>query len=127
MPEERLQKILARAGYGSRRAAEDVIAHGRVTVDGTLATLGLKADPDTQHIEVDGHPIRMETREVTMLLHKPTGVVVPAHDEQGRNTIYDLPAGAPSHLRYVGRPENEPSGLPRTEDRRDGHKWDRNG
>ena len=111
MPEERLQKILARAGYGSRRAAEQVIAHGRVTVDGTVATLGVRADPDTQHIAVDGHPIQLETREVTMLMHKPTGVVVTAHDEEGRKTIYDLLPGAPSHLRYVGRLDIDTSGL----------------
>jgi len=111
MPEDRLQKILARAGYGSRRAAEQVIAHGRVTVDGTVATLGMRADPDTQRIEVDGQPIQLETREVTMLLHKPTGVVVTASDEQGRKTIYDLLPGAPSHLRYVGRLDVDTSGL----------------
>jgi len=111
MPEDRLQKILARAGYGSRRAAEQVIAHGRVTVDGVTATLGMRADPDTQRIEVDGAPIEMETREVTMLMHKPTGVVVTASDEQGRKTIYDLLPGAPSHLRYVGRLDVDTSGL----------------
>lgn len=111
MPEERLQKILARAGFGSRRTAEDVIARGRVTIDGALATLGMKADPDTQRIEVDGNPIRLETRETTLLLHKPTGYVVTAHDEQGRRTIYDLLPGAPSHLRYVGRLDVDTSGL----------------
>ena len=111
MPNDRLQKILARAGHGSRRSAEQVIADGRVTVDGVVATLGTKADPETQRIEVDGHPIRMETREVTMLLHKPTGVVVTASDEQGRKTIYDLLPDAPSHLRYVGRLDVDTSGL----------------
>lgn len=111
MAEERLQKILARAGFGSRRAAEAVIAHGRVTVDGALATLGTRADPDRQRIEVDGHPIRLEERAVTMLLHKPTGYVVTARDEQGRQTVYDLLPGAPSHLRYVGRLDVDTSGL----------------
>ena len=111
MPEERLQKILARAGFGSRRAAEEVIARGRVTVDGVRAEIGAKADADRQHIEVDGRPIRLETRESTILLHKPTGYVVTAHDEQGRKTIYDLLPGAPSHLRYVGRLDIDTSGL----------------
>lgn len=111
MPEERLQKILARAGFGSRRAAEEVIARGRVTVDGVRAEVGAKADPDRQRIEVDGHPIRIETRAATMMLHKPTGYVVTAHDEQGRRTVYDLLPGAPSNLRYVGRLDIDTSGL----------------
>lgn len=111
MSEDRLQKILARSGHGSRRSAEQVIADGRVTIDGVVATLGTKADPETQRIEVDGRPIQVETREVTMLLHKPTGVVVTANDEQGRKTIYDLLPDAPSHLRYVGRLDVDTSGL----------------
>ncbi|MGE3961318.1 MAG: pseudouridine synthase [Dehalococcoidia bacterium] len=111
MAEERLQKILARAGFGSRRAAEEVIARGRVTIDGVRAELGAKADADRQQIEVDGRPIRIETRETTIILHKPTGYVVTAHDEQGRKTVYDLLPGAPAHLRYVGRLDIDTSGL----------------
>ena len=111
MPQERLQKILARAGFGSRRAAEEVIARGRVTVDGVRAEIGAKADADRQRIEVDGSPIHLETRESTILLHKPTGYVVTAHDEQDRRTVYDLLPGAPSHLRYVGRLDIDTSGL----------------
>ncbi|MEX2373782.1 MAG: pseudouridine synthase [Dehalococcoidia bacterium] len=111
MPEERLQKILARAGYGSRRAAEEVIAAGRVSVNGAPAALGVKADPALDHIEVDGAAIAIETRETTIVLHKPTGVVVTASDEEGRRTVYDLLPGAPSHLRYVGRLDIDTSGL----------------
>lgn len=111
MSEERLQKVLARAGYGSRRAAEGVIAEGRVTVDGAVATLGAKVDPDRARIEVDGAPIRLEVREVTLILNKPTGYVVTAQDEEGRPTVYDLLPGAPSHLRYVGRLDADTAGL----------------
>jgi 23S rRNA pseudouridine2605 synthase len=111
MPEDRLQKILARAGYGSRRAAEGVIAAGRVSVNGTVATLGAKADPDHDHIEVDGQSIAVETAVATIMLNKPTGYVVTAHDEEGRPTIYDLLPGAPTHLRYVGRLDLDTSGL----------------
>lgn len=111
MPEDRLQKILARAGYGSRRAAEEVIAAGRVSVNGAVATLGAKADPEHDQIEVDGRSISVETAVATILLNKPTGYVVTAHDEEGRPTIYDLLPGAPAHLRYVGRLDLDTSGL----------------
>jgi len=111
MAEERLQKILARAGYGSRRTAEGVIAAGRVTVDGAVATLGTRADADHAHIEVDGSPIALETREATLILNKPVGYVVTASDEVGRPTVYDLLPDAPSNLRYVGRLDADTSGL----------------
>ncbi len=111
MPEERLQKILARAGFGSRRASEAVIASGRVTVNGAPAVLGAKADPARDRIEVDGAPIALDTAEATIVLHKPVGYVVTAHDEEGRPTIYDLLPGAPAHLRYVGRLDLDTSGL----------------
>ena len=75
MPEERLQKILARAGYGSRRSAEEFIARGRVTVDGLRAEIGSRADPGRQRIEVDGHPIRLETRETRAAQHQLDQVI----------------------------------------------------
>ena len=111
MSEERLQKILARAGFGSRRGAEELIAAGRVMVDGTRATLGTRADPETSHITVDGAPIVPDTRHATLMLHKPTGYVVTRSDEQGRPTIYDLLSDQPAHLRYVGRLDVDTSGL----------------
>lgn len=111
MPEDRLQKILARAGFGSRRAAEEVIAASRVTVNGAVATLGAKADPERDRIEVDGRSIAIETEVATIMLHKPTGYVVTAHDEEGRPTVYDLLPDAPAHLRYVGRLDLDTSGL----------------
>jgi len=111
MREERLQKVLARAGFGGRRTAEAVIAAGRVTVDGVVATLGAKVDPDLARIEVDGQPITLETRELTLVLNKPTGYVVTRNDERGRPTVYDLVQYAPENLRYVGRLDGDTSGL----------------
>lgn len=106
-----MQKVLARAGFGGRRTAEGVIAAGRVTVDGVVATLGTKADPDTARIEVDGRPITLETRDLTLVLNKPTGYVVTRDDERGRPTVYDLVEDAPENLRYVGRLDGDTSGL----------------
>lgn len=108
---ERLQKILARAGFGSRRAAETLIAAGRVTVDGEVATLGMRADPEAQRVAVDGTPIRLRPVTLTIALHKPAGYVVTANDEQGRATIYDLLTAPPPNLRYVGRLDQQTEGL----------------
>ena len=111
MPAERLQKLLARAGFGSRRGAEAVIVAGRVTVDGVPAILGTRADPDTQRIEVDGKPIRLQPDDVTMVLNKPSGIVVTAVDDRGRRTVFDILQDPPPHLRYVGRLDRDTSGL----------------
>lgn len=111
MPAERLQKLLARSGFGSRRSAELVIAAGRVTVDGEVAVLGTRADPDTQRIEVDGERIRLAPDEVTLVLNKPTGIVVTAVDDRGRQTVFDILRDPPPHLRYVGRLDRDTSGL----------------
>lgn len=72
---ERLQKILARAGLGSRRACEELIRQGRVKVNGQVAQLGQKANPDHDLITVDGEPVRMEQRHVYIALYKPCGVL----------------------------------------------------
>ncbi|MHB8870672.1 MAG: pseudouridine synthase [Thermoleophilia bacterium] len=85
---QRLQRVLASAGIGSRRACEELIRSGRVTVDGAEATVGDSADPDLQSILVDGKPVRAETPEY-WLLSKPRGVVSTAHDPQGRRTVVD--------------------------------------
>ena len=108
---ERLQKVLATRGWGSRRVCEDLIAAGRVTVDGVVAVLGTRADPDAQRIEVDGEPIRLQPEDVTVVLHKPTGIVVTAIDDRGRTTVFDILADPPPHLRYVGRLDRDTSGL----------------
>jgi 23S rRNA pseudouridine2605 synthase len=111
MAAERLQKLLARAGYGSRRSAERLIEAGRVTVDGRTATLGERADLDLQQVAVDGTPLPDAAPATTLMLHKPEGYLVTASDERGRRTIYDLLPDAPSSLRYVGRLDRDSSGL----------------
>ncbi len=87
---ERLQKLIARAGVCSRRAAEDLITAGRVTVDGQIVReLGAKADTN-QKICVDGKPLHFDTEKIYLLLNKPRGYVSTAHDDRGRKTVLDL-------------------------------------
>ncbi|MCO5169663.1 MAG: rRNA pseudouridine synthase [Planctomycetes bacterium] len=87
---ERLQKLLARAGYGSRRKCEELITNGGVTVDGKVVTeLGSKADPAEQDVRVEGRRLRVET-PVYYLLNKPKGVLCTVRDPQGRRTVLDL-------------------------------------
>jgi len=107
---ERLQKLLARAGIGSRRACEELIAAGRVTVDGDVARLGARADPRRQRVELDGVPVVVRDDLVYYLLNKPPGVVSTAADPQGRATVLDL---VPAHPRVfpVGRLDTDTSGL----------------
>jgi 23S rRNA pseudouridine2605 synthase len=112
VPVERLQKILAQAGHGSRRSAERLIVDGRVTVNGAPAELGQRADPAVDRIEVDRRPIATAPASTTtILLHKPVGYVVTASDERGRRTVYDLLPDAPAGLRYAGRLDRDTSGL----------------
>ncbi len=87
---ERLQKTLARAGYGSRRACEILISEGRVTIDGRVAELGNRVHPDRQVICVDGAMAPTVHNTVYYLLNKPDGVVTTASDPQGRTTVLDL-------------------------------------
>ena len=107
---ERVQKILARAGVASRRAVEDLIAQGRVRVNGVVAELGDRADADTDRIEVDGALIGLRADTVWYLLNKPAGVVTTASDPQGRTTVVDL---VPDDVRVfpVGRLDADTEGL----------------
>ncbi len=85
---ERLQKALARAGVASRRQAEEMIRAGRVRVNGAVvAEMGLRVDPSTDRIEVDGQPVHPPAALVYYMLHKPRGVVSTVRDEGGRRTI----------------------------------------
>ena len=111
MAAERLQKLLARSGHGSRRSTERLIEAGRVTVDGRVATLGQRADPAVSRIAVDGRPLSTPGPAVTLMLNKPQGTLVTAADERGRPTVYDLLPDAPPSLRYVGRLDRDSSGL----------------
>ena len=107
---ERIQKVLARCGYGSRRVCEDLIGDGRVTVDGTVAVLGDRVDPATQRLEVDGVLVAARADLVHYLLNKPVGVVSTARDPQGRRTVVDLVPGEP-RVYPVGRLDADSEGL----------------
>ena len=107
---ERLQKVLASTGWGSRRSCEELISAGRVTVNGEVAQLGRRVDPDSDLIEVDGAPVGVKPGLVYYLLNKPTGVVTTAKDTHGRKTVVDL---VPSQPRVfpVGRLDVDTEGL----------------
>jgi 23S rRNA pseudouridine2605 synthase len=111
MPEERVQKILARAGYGSRRSCEELILAGRVRINGQPAVLGSKADPSTDSIQVDGQRIPHQPAPVYVMLHKPQGVLsdVETHGDS-RQTVRDM-IPLPGHLFSVGRLDYESEGL----------------
>jgi pseudouridine synthase len=113
MVEERLQKILARAGVASRRAAEELIATGRVAVDGVVTSqLGSKADPVRQKITLDGQPLPGPEAKEYWLVHKPAGVVSTVRDPQGRRRVADLlPPEAGARLYPVGRLDYDSEGL----------------
>ena len=108
---ERLQKLISSAGLASRRAAEEMIRAGRVTVNGAAASLGDGADPDTDDVRVDGKPLRLPERRRYIVLHKPKGTVTTMHDEHGRPTVADLTAGAGGRLYPVGRLDMDSEGL----------------
>jgi 23S rRNA pseudouridine2605 synthase len=109
---QRLQKILAAAGVGSRRACEELIAAGRVTVDGRRAKLGDRADPRTAVIYVDGERIVTDTTRVYLALHKPRGIVSTMSDERGRPGIADLLGPTvPQRVYHVGRLDADSEGL----------------
>ncbi len=107
---ERLQKVLARAGIGSRRVCEDLIAEGRVRVNGEVAVLGRRIDPESDRVDVDGVPLSVREGLVYYLLNKPAGVVTTASDPQGRRTVVDLVPLEP-RVFPVGRLDYETEGL----------------
>src|SRR5688500_12489386 len=104
----RLQKILSQAGISSRRAAEKLIAEGRVTVNGeTVREMGTKADPASDDIRVDGRRVRSAQRLRYILLNKPTGYVTTRSDPQRRPTVIDLLRGVREYVYPVGRLDYE--------------------
>lgn len=109
--EERLQKILSAAGVCSRRAAEILLDAGRVTVNGRIAQVGEKADPEKDDIRVDGHPVHGEERRTYIMLHKPTGYVTTLSDERGRATVAELVADCGVRVWPVGRLDLDSEGL----------------
>jgi 23S rRNA pseudouridine2605 synthase len=112
--EERLARFLAHAGIASRRHAEELIAAGRVQVNGTtITTQGARIDPQRDRVSVDGRVVSAVTKHVYLLLHKPTGYVSTARDPQGRPTVLDLLPPDIRQLRVypVGRLDIDTSGL----------------
>jgi 23S rRNA pseudouridine2605 synthase len=107
---ERLQKVLARAGLGSRRVCEDLIEDERVTINGRTARLGARVDVDVDVVELDGVPIGVRPGLVHYLLNKPAGAVTTADDPQGRPTVIDLVPDDP-RVHPVGRLDMETEGL----------------
>ena len=107
---ERLQKVLAMRGWGSRRVCEDLIAAGRVTVNGEVAVLGRRVDAELDKVEVDGAPLGVKAGLVHYLLNKPEGVVTTASDPQGRPTVVDLVPSEP-RVYPVGRLDVGTEGL----------------
>jgi len=109
---ERLQKILAAAGIASRRKAEEIIAAGRVTLNGKVVTeQGTKADPQSDVISVDGKPLQRPQRLLYFLLHKPKGYVTTVSDPEGRPTVMQLLGKLPERVYPIGRLDYASEGL----------------
>lgn len=112
MAAQRLQKIIAAAGIASRRKAEQLIAQGRVTVNGAIVTeLGSKADLERDHVKVDGKLLRGPERNVYLLLNKPKGYVTTVSDPEGRPTVMDLVRQVGERVYPVGRLDYASEGL----------------
>ncbi|HTR66575.1 MAG TPA: pseudouridine synthase [Terriglobales bacterium] len=112
MPAERLQKIIAAAGIASRRKAEELITGGLVSVNGQVVSeLGSKADPERDHIRVNGKLLHGAERHVYLLMNKPKGYVTTVNDPEGRPTVMDLLRGVGARVYPVGRLDYASEGL----------------
>jgi 23S rRNA pseudouridine2605 synthase len=109
--QERLQRTLARAGFGSRRACEELIAAGRVTIDGTVAILGSRVTPGEQEVKVDGHGVNLDPNVRYYALHKPAGVITTMDDPQGRTDITMFLPNEGPRVFPVGRLDRDTEGL----------------
>lgn len=107
---QRVQKALAAAGVASRRVCEDMIEDGRVLINGVVATLGDKVDPEVDELRVDGAVVSVDASRRTVLLNKPIGVISTAEDTHGRPTVVEL-VGAQERLYPVGRLDADSEGL----------------
>ncbi|MBI3484719.1 MAG: rRNA pseudouridine synthase [Acidobacteria bacterium] len=110
--QERLQKLISRAGVASRRHAEQLIVSGQVTVNGHVVTeLGSKADPETDHIKVGGKLLRFSQARIYLVLHKPAGCVATMNDPEGRQSLRDFLHGVPGRVFPAGRLDFHTEGL----------------
>lgn len=107
---ERLQKVLAAAGIGSRRACDELVAQGRVTVDGEVAEVGQRVDPSAADVRVDGERVNVNPELVHLVLNKPRGYVTTADDPEGRPTVFDL-VDVGQRIFPVGRLDMDTEGL----------------
>lgn len=108
---ERLQKLIARSGLCSRRAAESLLSEGRVTVNSAAVKLGDKADPECDVVAVDGKEINFTEKNVYLMLNKPRGYVTTLSDEWGRATAAELVSGCGVRVFPVGRLDKDSEGL----------------
>lgn len=109
--EERLQKILAKMGIASRRAAEEIILEGRVTVNGKAATIGMKADPSKDHIKLDGKLLTKPEPKVYLMINKPKGVITTLSESEERPAIRDFLKKIKYRIFPVGRLDYDSEGL----------------
>ena len=109
--EERIQKILSQHGLCSRRQAEEYLRAGRVTVNGAVASLGDRADPARDRVEVDGKPLQAAPERICLMLNKPRGYVTTLSDERGRPTVAALVADCGQRVYPVGRLDMNSEGL----------------
>ena len=111
-PGERLQKVLARAGVGSRRVCEDMIDAGRISVNGKVVTVqGMRVDPETAVIAIDGRRIDIRNDKVTYAMNKPFGVLTTMSDDRGRPTVGEMMGDLAAGLVHVGRLDQDTEGL----------------
>lgn len=110
MPQERVQKILAQSGIGSRRYCESLIEAGQVTVNSHAIRIGAKADPETDEIRLNGELIRPEEEKLYILLNKPRGVLSSSRSQGGRSTVLDL-VDIPTRVFPVGRLDLDSQGM----------------
>jgi 23S rRNA pseudouridine2605 synthase len=111
-PGERLQKVLARAGVGSRRVCEDMIDEGRISVNGKVVTVqGMRVDPATVVIAIDGRRIDITNDKITYAMNKPFGVITAMSDDRNRPTVGDMMGDLAAGLVHVGRLDQDTEGL----------------
>lgn len=109
--QERLQKILSKCGIASRRKAEEMILQGKVTVNGAVAGLGMKADSAKDHIKVNGRLIKSSGPRVYIMFNKPDRCITSTHDPEGRPTVKDFLKGVKANVSPVGRLDYNSEGL----------------